>query len=239
MSLNTEDGALEGEGVFYDVYSVGFWLKVLLNGCLVGLITYLLVKIFMKRNEPEQAEYVDTSLPKMKKRDFTIEELREFDGTKGDGRILVAINGKVFDVTKGKHFYGPGGVYSTFGGHDASRGLATFSVSGKDEYDDLSDLNSLELESMLEWETQFKEKYDYVGRLLKPGESHGYYTDDEDSASNKSHLENSKQADKTKDSADDKLSSSEEFKTETTDNTTDSAKAPEKSAAVNNQEVDK
>lgn len=52
-----------------------------------------------------------------------------------------------------------GGVYSTFGGHDASRGLATFSVSGKDEYDDLSDLNSLELESMLEWETQFMGKY--------------------------------------------------------------------------------
>lgn len=52
-----------------------------------------------------------------------------------------------------------GGVYSTFGGHDASRGLATFSVSGKDEYDDLSDLNSLELESMLEWETQFLGKY--------------------------------------------------------------------------------
>lgn len=55
--------------------------------------------------------------------------------------------------------YFAGGVYSTFGGHDASRGLATFSVSGKDEYDDLSDLNSLELESMLEWETQFLGKY--------------------------------------------------------------------------------
>lgn len=60
------------------------------------------------------------------------------------------INSKLYDFK--------GGVYSTFGGHDASRGLATFSVSGKDEYDDLSDLNSLELESMLEWETQFMGK---------------------------------------------------------------------------------
>lgn len=55
-----------------------------------------------------------------------------------------------------------GGVYSTFGGRDASRGLATFSVSGKDEYDDLSDLNSLELESMLEWETQFMGKFTII-----------------------------------------------------------------------------
>lgn len=68
------------------------------------------MKIFMKRNEPPVEEEEDKRLPKMKKRDFTIQELREFDGTKGDGRILVAINGKVFDVTKGKHFYGPGNL---------------------------------------------------------------------------------------------------------------------------------
>ncbi|VVC45744.1 Cytochrome b5-like heme/steroid binding domain [Cinara cedri] len=177
----------------FDIYSIWFWMKVLLNGSLVAIITFLLLKIFKKRNEPVIEEEEDTVLPKMKKRDFTFQELREFDGTKGDGRILVAINGKVFDVTKGKHFYGPGGVYSTFGGHDASRGLATFSVSGKDEYDDLSDLNSLELESMLEWETQFMEKYDYVGRLLKPGEPHSYYTDEEGSPTNKLHLGNPKQ----------------------------------------------
>ncbi|XP_015369784.1 PREDICTED: membrane-associated progesterone receptor component 2-like [Diuraphis noxia] len=193
MSSNVGDGVPDSVDGLYDVYSVSFWLKVLLNGSLVAIITFLLMKIFMKRNEPEVEEQDDVVLPKMKKRDFTIQELREFDGTKGDGRILVAINGKVFDVTKGKHFYGPGGVYSTFGGRDASRGLATFSVSGKDEYDDLSDLNSLEIESMLEWENQFMEKYDYVGRLLKPGESHSYYTDEEETPTNKLHLENPKQ----------------------------------------------
>lgn len=93
---------------FYDIYSIGFWMKILLNGSLVALITFLLIKILKKRNEPEVQEPEDVILPKMKKRDFTIQELREFDGTKGDGRILVAINGKVFDVTTGKHFYGPG-----------------------------------------------------------------------------------------------------------------------------------
>jgi hypothetical protein len=49
-----------------------------------------------------------------------------------------------------------GGPYSAFGGRDASRGLATFSVvSSKDDYDDLSDLNTVEMESVREWEMQF------------------------------------------------------------------------------------
>lgn len=53
-----------------------------------------------------------------------------------------------------------GGPYAAFGGKDASRGLATFSVTSSDkEYDDLSDLNSLEMESVKEWEAQFRGKY--------------------------------------------------------------------------------
>jgi len=39
----------------------------------------------------------------------------------------------------------------------------------------------------------YLEKYDYVGRLLKPGESHSYYTDEEETPTNKLHLENPKQ----------------------------------------------
>lgn len=36
------------------------------------------------------------------------------------------------------------------------------------------------MESVREWEMQFKDKYDYVGRLLKPGEEPSEYTDEED-----------------------------------------------------------
>lgn len=52
----------------------------------------------------------------------------------------------------------PGGPYGAFGGRDASRGLATFNVTSKDdfEYDDLSDLNTMEMDSVREWEMQFK-----------------------------------------------------------------------------------
>lgn len=62
-----------------------------------------------------------------------------------------------------------GGPYAAFGGRDASRGLATFSVSTKtDGYDDLSDLNTMEMESVKEWEAQFKGKPDtYVNNYIK------------------------------------------------------------------------
>ena len=69
-----------------------------------------------------------------------------------------------------------------FAGHDASRGLATFSVDAeavKDEYDDISDLNRMQLDSLGEWEAQFQEKYDLVGRLLKPGKKHQNYEESE------------------------------------------------------------
>jgi membrane-associated progesterone receptor component len=55
-----------------------------------------------------------------------------------------------------------------FGGHDASRGLATFSVHGtKDEYDDLSDLNTMEMDSVREWEMQFRGEGQYMYITLR------------------------------------------------------------------------
>ena len=52
-----------------------------------------------------------------------------------------------------------GGPYGVFAGRDASRGLATFSLTEeaiKDEYDDLSDLTAMHMDSVREWEMQFK-----------------------------------------------------------------------------------
>lgn len=70
---------------------------------------------------------------------FTPKTLEPFSGKDG-GRILLAINGVVFDVTAGRNFYGPGsscahrvlnacsraldGMYGNFAGRDASRGMA-------------------------------------------------------------------------------------------------------------------
>ncbi|XP_010020410.1 PREDICTED: membrane-associated progesterone receptor component 2 [Nestor notabilis] len=94
---------------------------------------------------------------------------------------LVAIN-KVLKASILSFLFSDG-PYGIFAGRDASRGLATFRLDKdalRDEYDDLSDLNAVQMESVREWEMQFKEKYDYVGRLLKPGEEPSEYTDEED-----------------------------------------------------------
>ena len=120
----------------------------------------------------------------MPKRDFTPRQLKPYDGTKSEdnpeGRILIGVLGKVYDMTKGKSFYGPGGPYSVFAGRDASRALATFEVhSVSEEYDDLSDLKQSELNEVKEWDLQFSEKYTLVGKLLKPGEQPTSYSDDE------------------------------------------------------------
>ena len=47
-------------------------------------------------------------LPPLKKQDMTLVQLKQYDGTGEEGRVCVAVNGKVYDVTKGKRFYGPG-----------------------------------------------------------------------------------------------------------------------------------
>lgn len=48
-----------------------------------------------------------SQLPKMRRRDFTLQQLRDYDGVQNP-RILMAVNTKVFDVTSGKKFYGRG-----------------------------------------------------------------------------------------------------------------------------------
>ncbi|KAF2880943.1 hypothetical protein ILUMI_25224 [Ignelater luminosus] len=151
-----------------------------LNIALLIAVAFLAFKILKPTHAAPAHDPSERELPKLRK-DFTIEELKKYDGTQEDGRILVAVNGNVYDVTKGKRFYGPDGPYSVFAGCDASRGLATHSVECKtDGYDDLSDLNSMEMESLREWETLFIGKYEYVGRLLRPGEQPTNYSGDEE-----------------------------------------------------------
>ncbi|KAG1673142.1 Membrane-associated progesterone receptor component 2 [Nymphon striatum] len=155
------------------------------NICLLLVIIYLIYKFVWKTEEPEIVIPVTPQIPALEKKDMTLAELKAYDGLDTEGRVCVAVNAKVFDVTRnGRRFYGPGGPYSMFAGRDASRSLATFSVENvKEDYDDLSDLNTEQMNGIREWEQQFTEKYDYVGRLLKPGEEPTEYSDDEDGPS--------------------------------------------------------
>lgn len=61
-----------------------------------------------------------------------------------------------------------GGPYGLFAGRDASRALATFSMTDdvfRNEYDDLSDLSSMQMESVREWEMQFTGEMYGIGKI--------------------------------------------------------------------------
>jgi len=90
--------------------------------------------------------------------------------------IYFAVRGRVFDVTSGRNFYGPGGPYENFAGRDASRGLASgsFDPSMLTEdlqapLDKLEDLDAEQMEALKGWEERFLEKYLVVGKLVPVG----------------------------------------------------------------------
>jgi predicted heme/steroid binding protein len=56
---------------------------------------------------------------------LTPAELALHNGTDPSLPIYIAINNTVFDVTAGKHTYGPGGSYSVFAGKHATRAFVT------------------------------------------------------------------------------------------------------------------
>lgn len=91
--------------------------------------------------------------------------------------VYLAVRGRVFDVTSGRNFYGPGGPYENFAGRDASRGLACGSFDEdmltkdlRGPLDTLDGLGSDEMEALQGWEERFSEKYLVVGKLVPVSE---------------------------------------------------------------------
>lgn len=104
-------------------------------------------------------------------RDFTPRSLAKFNG-ENNTPVLLAIKGEVFDVSAGRSFYGPGGPYSNFAGHDASRGLAKSSfddimITPLDQpIDTLDDLTEEEKQTLDDWFDKLSGKYLHVGKLV-------------------------------------------------------------------------
>ncbi|KAI1477645.1 cytochrome b5 [Daldinia eschscholtzii] len=103
---------------------------------------------------------------------FTPRTLLHFNGENGKP-VYLAVRGRVFDVTSGRNFYGPGGPYENFAGRDATRGLAYHSFDEemltKDldgPLDKLEGFGPEEWDSLQGWEERFNSKYMVVGKLV-------------------------------------------------------------------------
>lgn len=143
-----------------------------LNIILVSVLLYTAYAILRPSPPPK----LPKEEPAIVFKTYTPRTLLPFNG-ENDSPVYLAVRGRVFDVSRGRNFYGPGGPYENFAGRDASRGLAkgsfdedmlTEDLDGP--LDTLADLNADELEALQGWEERFLEKYMVVGKLVAAGE---------------------------------------------------------------------
>ncbi|PKS06754.1 hypothetical protein jhhlp_006828 [Lomentospora prolificans] len=139
-----------------------------LNTILLGLVVYVGYQLF-KTTPPPSLPKAD---PPTVFRTFTPRTLLENNGADGKP-IYLAIRGRVFDVSRKPHFYGPGGPYENFAGRDATRGLAKGSFDKEMLTEDLDGpLDKLEglgpddMETLAGWEESFSGNYPVIGRLV-------------------------------------------------------------------------
>ncbi|KAL2525415.1 putative steroid-binding protein 3 [Abeliophyllum distichum] len=97
--------------------------------------------------------------------ELTLQQLKQYDGSDPSKPIYVAVKGRIFDVTTGKSFYGPGGAYYMFAGKDASRALAKMSKNDEDVIASLDGLTDKEIGVLNDWEKKFEAKYPIVGTV--------------------------------------------------------------------------
>mmetsp|Transcript_59807 Transcript_59807/g.165385 ORF Transcript_59807/g.165385 Transcript_59807/m.165385 type:complete len:433 (+) Transcript_59807:68-1366(+) len=92
-------------------------------------------------------------------RTFTAEELLVHNGQREGVPILTSVLGRVYDVTVGKDFFGPGGPYEMFAGRDGTYNLAVMSLKkqtlDKFEYE----LDDEDKECLADWIAYFDNRY--------------------------------------------------------------------------------
>jgi len=116
----------------------------------------------IKKNQEERAR-----LAYIEPKEYWKEaELAPYDGSQDeDGPILLAADGLVFNVYKGRNFYLPGCEYHIFAGRDATRLLARNKLEEETDEEARIPLNIAERAYLATWIYTFKGKYDIVGKL--------------------------------------------------------------------------
>lgn len=129
---------------------------------------------FQRNGATKQSEEEDEEEPEPQ-RNFTAKQLRFFDGTINENTeenkpVYLSLAGVVFDVSKGRDFYGPGGPYEVFAGRECGVALAKMSFD-ESLLDDVAACESLgvgdknELDGWMEKFEHFR-CYPIMGRLV-------------------------------------------------------------------------
>lgn len=126
------------------------------NIIFVSIVMIVWTRVYCHENSHNPTDRVLTKL-----------ELSEYDGTDTRRPILLAILGRVFDVTAGARHYGPGAPYAILTGLDGTRAFATGDFVGLGLTDDITGLDDGSLEGLADWLHFFEshERYSYYGRV--------------------------------------------------------------------------
>lgn len=172
------------------IFSGEDWRVTAVIACTVFCIAAMWV-IAIRADRLAKARVIDLDAP-VECGDITEEHMSRFNGTDPFLPLYLAIKGRVYDVSKGRDFYGPGacgcrwvvstiavlgtsplstptgGAYAVFAGRECARALALMSTNVADCNDNLVGLTEQQLQTLAEWETKFQSKYGQVGRIVPP-----------------------------------------------------------------------
>ena len=98
---------------------------------------------------------------------FKLDELHEYNGVNKGELVYLCVDGTVFDVTKGKQYYGVGGGYGLFAGNDITYSLAINSLNKKDLNIFEFELTEKQEKALKKWKAFYLKTYKVVGKLNK------------------------------------------------------------------------
>nr|CAG4644153.1 EOG090X0A5G [Lepidurus arcticus] len=96
---------------------------------------------------------------------LSLGEISQLNGQDESTPIYLALLGRVFDVSKGRQYYGPGEGYHIFAGKDASRAFVTGDFTPTGLIDDVLDLDDQDFGGLAEWLRFYHNDYTYIGKL--------------------------------------------------------------------------
>lgn len=143
------DGELSAFG-----FTVNIVLAVLAS-VLVYLYAYWHYYVNEERNELTVSKLLATNLPDLPPIKLNLDQLLGFDGTRSDGRILVALRGKIYDVSSDFEEFGLTGTLSHVAGRDFTNYLKS-----------IMDTHNSEINYVDRWESILETNYSCVGEVI-------------------------------------------------------------------------